>query len=76
MAAGQTVRARFDFRMPYLLNGDYSVCIAVADGTQTTHVQHHWVNDALIFKSYLRHGHRGLVGLPDMTIELKATSGS
>lgn len=76
VAAGKTLRARFDFRMPYLLNGDYSVCIAVADGTQTTHVQHHWVNDALIFKSYLRHGHRGLVGLPDMTIELKATSGS
>lgn len=75
VAAGQTLQARFDFQMPYLLNGDYSICVAVADGTQTTHVQHHWVNDALIFKSYLRHGHRGLVGLPDMTVQLKAISG-
>ncbi|WP_038364553.1 ABC transporter ATP-binding protein [Bosea sp. UNC402CLCol] len=76
VSAGQTLRARFDFKMPYLMNGDYSVCVAVADGSQTSHVQHHWVNDALIFKSYVRHGHRGLVGLPDMGVKLEAVASS
>ena len=68
---GQVARARFAFQMPYLLNGDYSVCVAVADGTQVAHVQHHWVNDAFVFKSYARHGHRGLMGLPNMKVTLE-----
>lgn len=72
---GQSLRARFDFRMPYLQNGDYSVCVAVADGTQVAHVQHHWVNDALVFKSYVRHSHRGLMGLLDVKITLEPLSG-
>jgi lipopolysaccharide transport system ATP-binding protein len=71
VSAGQSFRARFDFEMPYLLNGDYSICVAVANGTQDSHVQHHWVNDAFVFKSYLRHNHRGLIGLPGMRVRLE-----
>jgi len=35
----------FDF--PEIKNGEYSVTIAIANGTLDSHIQHHWVNDAL-----------------------------
>lgn len=60
---GQTLEARFDFCMPLLPVGDYSVCVAVADGTQDTHVQHHWIHDALLFKSHSSSVCTGLVGI-------------
>lgn len=71
---GDILRARFSFKMPHLLHGHYSVCVAVADGTQAVHAQHHWINDALIFTSLQQHNHRGLIGLPDMKVALEQTS--
>jgi lipopolysaccharide transport system ATP-binding protein len=69
--AGQRMRARFNFQMPFLANGDYMISVAVADGTQLDHVQHHWVIDALTIKSSSRHNHRGLLGVPGMTVDLQ-----
>lgn len=40
-----------DFVMPILQPGDYSMSVALADGTQQEHVQHHWIHDALTFTS-------------------------
>jgi lipopolysaccharide transport system ATP-binding protein len=40
-----------DFVMPVLQPGDYSMSVALADGTQQQHVQHHWIHDALTFTS-------------------------
>jgi lipopolysaccharide transport system ATP-binding protein len=71
---GVVLRAWFEFQMPYLVHGEYSVCVAVADGTQAVHAQHHWINDVLIFKSLQQHSHRGLIGLPDMGVRLELTS--
>ncbi|MET3889529.1 lipopolysaccharide transport system ATP-binding protein [Bosea sp. OAE506] len=72
--AGQRMRARFNFQMPYLVNGDYMVSVAVADGTQLDHVQHHWVIDAITLKSNSRHNYRGLLGIPGMTVDLRVAS--
>jgi lipopolysaccharide transport system ATP-binding protein len=66
---GAALEARFAFEMPRLLPGDYSVCAAVAEGTQQLHVQHHWIHDALFFKSHCPAGSSGLVGIP-VTAEL------
>jgi lipopolysaccharide transport system ATP-binding protein len=69
--AGTRLRAHFRFRMPVLPNGDYSVDVALAGGTQENHTQHHWVHDALTFKaseSTMRHG---LVGIPMHAIEIE-----
>ena len=66
---GTTVEARFSFSMPRLPMGDYSVCAAIAEGTQQLHVQHHWVHDALFFKSLCTSASSGLVGIP-VTTEL------
>ena len=48
--AGETVIVKFQFEFPFLKNGDYSVSVAIAEGTQSDHVQHHWVHDAYVVK--------------------------
>jgi lipopolysaccharide transport system ATP-binding protein len=67
---GQTLAAVFSFRMPILPIGDYSICVAIADGTQEQHVQHHWIHDALIFKSHSSSVCTGLLGIPMTEIRL------
>lgn len=62
--AKENFEAEFHFRLPYLPSGDYSLCAAVADGDQNEHVQHHWLDEALIFRVESSHVVRGLVGLP------------
>lgn len=68
---GAALEARFTFRMPILPHGDYSVSAAIADGTQDEHVQHHWIHDALFFKSHSSSVSHGLVGLPIHDIRLE-----
>lgn len=67
---GGLLNARFLFQMPRLPVGSYSVAVAVADGTQLEHVQHHWIYDALIFSSTSTSVASGLIGLPIHSIEL------
>jgi lipopolysaccharide transport system ATP-binding protein len=69
--AGHTLEARFLFRMPVMQVGDYSICVALAEGTQQEHVQHHWYHDALIFKVHSSHVCHGLIGAPMKKIELR-----
>lgn len=68
--AGNKMIVAFDFQMPILINGDYSVSVAVADGDQNSHVQHHWINDAVLFKSTATSASTGLVGIPMKKIEI------
>jgi lipopolysaccharide transport system ATP-binding protein len=68
--AGGKFRARFSFQMPYLPNGDYAVTAALADGTQSDHLQHHWVDEALMFRCESSHVASGLIGLPMHDIRL------
>ncbi|WP_114395858.1 ABC transporter ATP-binding protein [Oleisolibacter albus] len=70
--AGGRVTARFRFQMPYLPSGDFSILVAMADGTQASHVQHHWIDDALFFHVQTSHVVKGLVGLPMVDIALQA----
>lgn len=70
---GQVLEAVFAFRMPILAPGDYSVAVAVAEGTQEEHVQHVWVHDALAFKSHSPFLATGLVGIPDRETRLTVT---
>jgi len=61
---GTIFQAKFCFRMPVLPIGDYSIAAAVAEGTQENHIQHHWLHDALVFKSHSSSVATGLVGVP------------
>lgn len=62
--------ASFSFQMPYLQTGDYSVVTALAEGTIQDHVQHHWIDEALIFRCIGSHVGQGLIGLPINDIKL------
>jgi lipopolysaccharide transport system ATP-binding protein len=68
--AGSDLEAEFTFAMPILPAGDYSVGAAIATGTQEMHVQHHWLHDALIFKSEASSVATGLMGIPMQDIKL------
>ena len=48
-----------------------SITAAIADGTQQQHVQHHWVFDALAFRSECTSASAGLLGLPMQRVELR-----
>ena len=64
VAASQLFAARFTFRMPILEKGEYSIGVAVADGSQAEHVQHQWRHDALILTSVSSSVATGIVGIP------------
>ncbi|MBK1644897.1 ABC transporter ATP-binding protein [Thiocapsa imhoffii] len=72
--AGKTMITRFAFRMPILRVGDYSMTVALAEGTQQEHVQHHWIHDAIVFKSHTSSVATGLVGIPMQSIEIRVDS--
>jgi len=47
---GQISTFCFNFFMPNLNDGVYTISPAIASGTQEDHVQHSWVHDAVIFQ--------------------------
>ncbi len=71
MKAGERFEALFEFRMPVLPVGDYSICVAVAEGTQMEHLQHHWIHDALVLKSHSSSVCTGLVGIPMHDVQMR-----
>jgi len=70
----EALRCDFTFHMPILPKGDYSICVALAEGTQEEHVQMHWIHDALFFKSEATSASTGLIGIPMQDISLKLTA--
>ena len=64
------LEAEFQFIMPVLPLGDYVVTVAIANGTQEQHVQHHWMHDALVLKSLATSLSTGLIGIPMHSITL------
>lgn len=69
-AKGALLEARFCFRMPRLPIGDYAISAAIADGTQKERVTHHWLHDAVTFRSQRSSVGQVLVGLPMQEITL------
>jgi len=60
----------FNFQMPSLPRGTYSLCIGIAEGTQENHVQHHFLHEALIFESVNENSNVfGLFGIPMIDIK-------
>lgn len=70
-AAGESVTARFRFRMPILPSGLYSIDLAIASGTQDNHTQQHWLHDALEVRATDTTMKHGLIGLPMLDISVR-----
>lgn len=73
LAAGDSFVAEFEFVMPILPIGKYSLDIAIADGTQHAHRQALWAHDAMIVESHSSSVSTGLVGIPFRSIRLQRT---
>jgi lipopolysaccharide transport system ATP-binding protein len=57
---GKTAEAVFEFRMPIIPTGEYSIGIVVAEGTQEKNNVICWVHDALLLEAHassIVHGH-------------------
>lgn len=67
---GQKFQAVFEFKMPTLPVGDYSFTVALAEGSQDSHIQHDWMHDALMIRSQSSNVATGLLGIPMNKIEL------
>lgn len=63
--------AVFDFSLPILPPGEYTVDIGVAEGTQQEHIQHRWAHDVLVFQAHTSMVASGLVGIPMIDIRLE-----
>jgi lipopolysaccharide transport system ATP-binding protein len=61
--AGQRFTVDFDFKLPMLPNGNYSVMTSLADGDLYNHVQHHWLHNALLIHVASSKVRYGLVGV-------------
>jgi lipopolysaccharide transport system ATP-binding protein len=72
VGAGTELLAQFDFRLPILPSGDYSVSPAVAEGTQDEHVQHHWLHDGMMLRVHATSVCFGLIGVPMKKICLES----
>ncbi|MEX3605449.1 MAG: ABC transporter ATP-binding protein [Burkholderia sp.] len=71
VAADECFTVKFMFRMPILPLGDYSVSVAIADGSQAEHVIHQWLHDAILLKSHSTSVSTGLIGVPMHEITLE-----
>jgi lipopolysaccharide transport system ATP-binding protein len=74
-SAGTRLRAHFEFRMPILPTGDYSIDVALASGSQDDHTQQHWIHDALTFRASESSMKHGLVGIPMHSIKIQQLEG-
>ncbi len=71
ISSGERFQASFAFSMPIMPLGDYTISVAVAEGTQADHVQHQWIHEAIAFKVHSSSVCHGLLGVPMEKIELK-----
>lgn len=68
--AGETFQADFEYTMPLLPKGKYSITAGIANGTQLEHVQLQWLTEALIFESSCTSIAAGLAGVAMHNITL------
>lgn len=71
VGSGDRFHATFRFQLPFLPPGDYFFAVAVAEGTQANHVQHHWIDDALFLQVSSSHLVHALLGIPMQEITLR-----
>jgi lipopolysaccharide transport system ATP-binding protein len=72
---GDVAQVEFSFFMPILFQGDYPLNIAFAEGMGDDHIQHHWINDAIVLHSLQSRLVHGICGLQDLNIKIKIFSG-
>lgn len=73
--AGEKLIATFIFKLPLLPTGQYTVTVALADGTKDNHVHHQRIHDALLINVMTSKQWAGLVGIPFEKVTLETCIG-
>jgi lipopolysaccharide transport system ATP-binding protein len=73
--AGERLRAEFVFSLPLLPNGEYSMTVAIVDGDLYTHVQHHFLHNAVILNVQSHKVRHGLVGISFESVAMQKGDG-
>lgn len=73
--SGQEFEGVFEFILPMLPNGQYAIMASVANGNLLDHIQHHWMNDALIINVSSSKVRFGLIGVSFRSIDMRAIHG-
>jgi lipopolysaccharide transport system ATP-binding protein len=68
---GIEVEVIFDFVMPTLVLGEYSINLAFADGIGDQNVQLHWLHDAITFTCIQSRLIHGICGVPQFKVSIK-----
>lgn len=68
---GDTWLVNFAFLMPILIEGDYSINVAVAEGVGDDHIQHHWIEDSITLHSMKSRLTQGICGVQDLSIGIE-----
>jgi ABC-type polysaccharide/polyol phosphate transport system ATPase subunit len=71
LEAGYDGVVRMAFQFPKLAVGKYSISVAIAEGTQMTHVQQNWVHDVVFFDVISPDGLDGtgcMIAIPPETV--------
>lgn len=71
VTSGQRLQAEFEFHLPLLPNGDYSMTVSVAEGDPVANTQHHWLHDAVMIKVSSPKLRYGLVGIPFQKVTMR-----
>jgi lipopolysaccharide transport system ATP-binding protein len=74
LEAGDEIVATFTFTLPFLAAGSYSVCPAIAEGCQDHHLQHHWIDEGLIFNVISSNVAHGIMGVPMLEVSVEINS--
>jgi lipopolysaccharide transport system ATP-binding protein len=67
---GDGAVAEFRFEMPRVRTGKYTLDVAVAEGTQETHVQHQWFFDAAVIQVVTDRHVFGVLAVPFAAVSL------
>lgn len=72
--AGESFHTCFRLQLPFLARGDYTLTVAITEGTQEDHTHLHWMEEVLLLRVAESPVRRGIVGIPanEVRIDLEA----
>lgn len=70
VVVGQEIVGKFEFRLPLLPTGEYTVDVMISEVNGNNQIQHHWAHDALLLKAHASAIAMGIVGLPMRNISI------
>ena len=75
LSEGEKFRAEFDFKLPNLQNGIYTVMVVLSEGTTEEHEHHHYLHEACFIEVYSSNVRLGIMTIPFSRVYLEVIHG-